>query len=96
MIIDRNWNKKEQTLTISYVDKLGNRQFYKKYLHHFKTYEYDENGDCENWDGRKCKKVYKDTSTYDPNEFDILEFMYEMDKDVLKMLHAQYFTKVYT
>ena len=96
MIIDRNWNKKEQTLTISYVDKLGNRQFYKKYLHHFKTYEYDENGDCENWDGRKCKKVYKDTSTYDPNEFDILEFMYEMDKDVLKMLHAQYFPKVYT
>ena len=39
MIIDRNWNKKEQTLTISYVDKLGNRQFYKKYLH-FQLIEY--------------------------------------------------------
>ena len=96
MIIDRNWNKKEQTLTISYVDKLGNRKFYKKYLHHFKTYEYDENGDCENWDGRKCKKVYKDTMSYEPNEFDILEFMYEMEPDILKMLHAQYFPKVYT
>ena len=25
MIIDRQWNKKEQKLVISYVDKLGNR-----------------------------------------------------------------------
>ena len=30
MIIDRTWNKKEQKLTISYVDKLGKRQFYQK------------------------------------------------------------------
>ena len=39
MIIDRTWNKREQKLTISYVDKQGNRQFYHKYLHHIKTYE---------------------------------------------------------
>jgi len=96
MIIDRQWNAKEQKLVISYCDKLGNRQFYQKYLHHFKTYEYDPEGDCENWDGRKCKKVFKDTTTYKPNEFDILEFLYEMDPEMNKLLHAQYFPKLYT
>lgn len=96
MIIDRQWNKREQKLVISYVDKLGNRQFYTKYLHHIKTYEYDKDGDCENWDGRKCKRVFKDTSTYTPNEFDILEYMYEMDPEINKLFHSQYFPKLYT
>ena len=96
MIINRQWNKKEQKLVISYVDKLGNRQFYQKYLHHIKTYEYDPDGDCLNWDGRKCKKIFKDTLLYQPNDFDILEFMYEMDPEINKMLHTQYFPKLYT
>lgn len=96
MIIDRQWNKKDQKLVISYVDKIGNRQFYQKYLHHFKTYEYDDNGEYLNWDGRKCNRIFKDTQTYEPNEFDILEYMYEMDPEVNKMLHAQYFPKLYT
>ena len=68
MIIDRQWNKKDQKLVISYVDKIGNRQFYQKYLHHFKTYEYDDNGEYLNWDGRKCNRIFKDTQTYEPNE----------------------------
>ena len=95
MIIDRTWNKREQKLTISYVDKQGNRQFYHKYLHHIKTYEYDPNGKYDTWNGKKCSAVYKDTSNYTPNEFDILEFMYELDKPMLDILHAQYFPKLY-
>ena len=95
MIIDRTWNKREQKLTISYVDKQGNRQFYHKYLHHIKTYEYDPNGKYDTWNGKKCSAVYKDTSNYTPNEFDILEFMYELDKSMLDILHAQYFPKLY-
>lgn len=95
MIIDRTWNKREQKLTISYVDKQGNRQFYHKYLHHIKTYEYDSNGKYDTWNGKKCSAVYKDTSNYTPNEFDILEFMYELDKPMLDILHAQYFPKLY-
>lgn len=95
MIIDRTWNKREQKLTISYVDKQGNRQFYHKYLHHIKTYEYDPNGKYDTWNGKKCSAVYKDTSNYIPNEFDILEFMYELDKPMLDILHAQYFPKLY-
>ena len=95
MIIDRTWNKREQKLTISYVDKQGNRQFYHKYLHHIKTYEYDPNGKYDTWNGKKCYAVYKDTSNYTPNEFDILEFMYELDKPMLDILHAQYFPKLY-
>ena len=95
MIIDRTWNKREQKLTISYVDKQGNRQFYHKYLHHIKTYEYDPNGKYDTWNGKKCSAIYKDTSNYTPNEFDILEFMYELDKPMLDILHAQYFPKLY-
>ena len=95
MIIDRTWNKREQKLVITYVDKQGNRQFYQKYLHHIKTYEYDPNGKFETWNGRKCSAVYKDTTQYSPNEFDILEFMYELDKNILDLLHAQYFPKLY-
>ena len=54
--------KKEQKLTISYIDKLGNRKFFTKHLHHIKTYEYDANGEFETWDGKRCNKVFKDTS----------------------------------
>jgi DNA polymerase elongation subunit (family B) len=95
MILDRTWNKNEQKLVISYIDKEGNRQFYQKYFHHFKTYEYDENGDVDTWDGKKARKVYKDTTNYTPNEFDILEFMYELPEDLNKVMHAQYFPKLY-
>lgn len=96
MILDKTWNRKEQKLTISYIDKLGNRQFYSKYLHHIKTYEYDEDGEFETWDGKRCNKVYKDTSNYIPNEFDILEFMYELPKDLLDVFHTPNFSKIYT
>ena len=30
MILDRTWNKREQKLVISYIDKEGNRKFYQK------------------------------------------------------------------
>lgn len=95
MILDRTWNKKEQKLIISYIDKLGNRQFYQKYLHHIKSYEYDPEGEFETWDGKRCNKVFKDTLNYTPNEFDLLEFQYELPEDLNKTLHAQYFPKIY-
>ena len=53
MILDRSWNKKDKKLVISYIDKMGNRQFYQKYFHHIKTYEYDDNGEFETWNGRR-------------------------------------------
>ena len=90
MILDRTWNKKEQKITISYIDKLGNRQFYSKYLHHIKSYEYDKDGDLETWNGKKCKKVFKDTTQYTPNEFDILEFY----MNYLKILMIFYMLKI--
>ena len=96
MILDRTWNKKEQKLVISYIDKLGNRQFYQKYLHHIKSYEYNPNGDLETWDGKKCSKIYKDTLDYKPNDFELLEYMYELPEDLRQSLHAQYFPKIYS
>ena len=96
MILDRTWNKRDQKLTISYIDKLGNRKFYAKHLHRIKSYEYDSQGEFETWNGRRCNKVFKDTINYVPNEFDILEFMYELPKDLNTEMHAQYFPKLYT
>lgn len=96
MILDRSFNQKNQQLTITYVDKFGNRQHYQKYLHHIKTYEYDENGEFTTWDGRRCTKVFKDSSTYKPTEFDILEFMYELPEDLKKQMGATYSPKLYT
>lgn len=96
MILDRTWNKKEQRLTLSYIDKNGMRQFYSKHLHHIKSYEYDRNGDLETWNGKKCRKIYKDTTNYSPNTFELLEYMYELPEDLNKALHAQYFPKIYT
>lgn len=96
MILDRTWNKREQKLVVSYIDKAGNRQFYQRYLHHIKTYEYDKDGDLETWNGKKCIKIYKNTQEYEPNEFDILEYLYELPKDTLKSFRAQNFPKLYT
>lgn len=97
MIIDRTWNKNEQKLTISYVNKNGGREFFQRYLHHIKTYEYaDKDGKYDTWNGRKCNQIFKDTHDYQPNEFDLLEFMYELPKDINTALHAQYFPKLYT
>ena len=96
MILDRSFNQKNQQLTITYIDKAGNRQYFQKYLHHIKTYEYDENGEFMTWDGKRCNKVYKDSTTYKPNEFDILEFMYELPEDLQKQLHATNSPKLYT
>ena len=96
MILDRSWNKFEKKLIISYIDKQGRRQFYQKYLHHIKTYEYDANGEFDTWNGKKCTKVYKDTTDYSPNEFDLLEYMYELPKDLNDAFHAQNFPRVYT
>lgn len=95
MIIDRGWNKYERKLSISYVDKLGNRQLYEKNLHHWRTYEYADDGQYNTWNGKKCNKVYKDSETYRPNEFDILEYMYEMDPQVLSQLKAINNPKIY-
>lgn len=98
MIIDRTWNKYEQKLTISYIDKNGNRAFWNKYLHHIKTYEYDDNGKLDTWDGKKCNEIFKDAKSYSPNEFDILELLYEMkktDPEMLENFHAQRFPKCY-
>jgi len=96
MILDQTWNKKEQKLIISYIDKQGKRQFYQKYLHHIKSYEYAKDGEFETWDGKKCNKIFKDTLNYTPNDFEILEYLYELPKDLLDVMHGQYFPRLYS
>ena len=96
MLLDLTWNRYKRELNISYIAKNGTRQFYTKSLNYIKTYEYDEHGEFETWNGRRCRAVFKPTTTYIPNDFDILEYMYNLPSDVNKAMHAQYFPKLYT
>lgn len=96
MILDRTWNKYNRQLVISYTDKDGNKQFFSKTLRYIGAYEYDENGEYETWNGRRANKIYKDTSKYIPNEFNILEYLYELPENIRKKFEAQYFPKLYS
>lgn len=96
MIIDRTWNKYNQQLSISYLDEKGNRKMWQRYLHHISTYEYDKDGDMMTWDGKKCRKVFKDSTQYSPNEFDMLEFIYNLDDETKKEFEAMRFPRLYT
>ena len=95
MIIDRTWNKKDQKYTISYIDKNGNRAIWQKYLHHWATYEYDDNGKYDTWNNKKCNKIFKESSQYNPNEFDQLEFIYNLPKELYNEISALRFPRVY-
>ena len=95
MIIDRTWNKRERKMIVSYLDKNGNRAFYTKYFHHFATYENNPNGKYTTWEGKPCEKVFKDTATYSPNEFDVLEWIYQLPDDIKKEIQAMRFPRVY-
>ena len=52
MIIDRSWNKQTQNYVISYLDDHGNRKMWNRYMHHWTTYEFDENG--KRWSSTMC------------------------------------------
>lgn len=95
MILDKTWNKKDRKLIVSYIDKQGNRKFWQKHLHHIKTYEYDTNGAYDTWNGKKCNKIFKDTTNYAPNQFDELELFYELPDEIKSQFYAQNFPKVY-
>ena len=96
MIIDRTWIKKDNRYVISYIDKDGKRAFYQKYFSHWSTYEYDDNGLLDTWNGKKCNKVFKDANSYTPNEFDELEFMYKLPKELLEEFKASRTGRLYT
>ena len=64
-------------------------------MHHWKTYEYDPNGKCLTWDEKKCNVVFKDATKYQPNEFDQLEFLYNLPKDIYDEVMAMRFPRLY-
>ena len=94
MILNKTWNKKEQKLTISYINKQGGREFFSRYLSFVTGYEYSDNGEFETWDGKRCTKIWKDTSKNVPTEFELLEYMYELDEGIRNNLFAQNFPKI--
>lgn len=99
MIIDRTWNKRTQNYVVSYIDKDGNRKLWNKYMHHWLTYEYDDNGKLDTWDDRKCSKIFKNSAEYSPCEFDQLEMLYGLEKtdpELLSEFHAARAPRTYT
>lgn len=104
MIIDRIWNKYDQKLTVSYLDENGKRKMWSKYLHHIKSYQYadpdkGEKWDYDTWNHKKCAKIYRDSTKYKPNEFDLLEILYETkntDPEFYKDINTAYPTRLYT
>ena len=95
MIIDRFWLRKNQTYYIFYLDENGNRKCYSKQMHHWKTYEYNPNGKKFTWNEKRCDVVFKDASKYQPNEFDQLEFLYNLPEDIYKEVMAMRFPRIY-
>lgn len=102
MILSRIWNKKERQLEVSYLDENGMRRLYKKPIRFWKTYEYNEDGEFDTWDNRKASIIYKDSATYNPTEFDILELLFAMEhgtkgeQELLKQFYAQNQIRLYT
>lgn len=90
MILDRTWNKRDKKLSISYITKEGKRDFITKYLSYIPSYEYDPDGEYDTWDGQKAKRVNKKTSEYNPNTFDILEYIYNNKEEFAPLFENNY------
>lgn len=97
MIIERSWNSYKRALDISYIDSNGQRKMWSKQYEFIKTYKYDDDGTLHTWNGKKCRVSYEKSDKYRPNEFDMLEMIFELDdKNFVNELHRPYTPKVYT
>ncbi len=92
MILDIDYSKYNHKLTISYVNERGNKSFLETNTSRFKTYFFDEEGEFENWDGRKCSLKYTDQ----PSKFDIKTCINEMSQERQDLIMQKKFPNLYT
>lgn len=92
MILDYDYSYKRREMSISYVDERGYKKLIKRNVDRFKTYRYDDHGDLDTWNGRKCVTAW----TNKPSKFDIKTWIRELDKRDQDLIMGRVFPRVYT
>ena len=92
MILDYDYSYKRREMSISYVDERGYKKLIKRNVDRFKTYRYDDNGDLDAWNGRKCVTAW----TNKPSKFDIKTWIRELNKRDQGLIMGRVFPRVYT
>lgn len=92
MILDYSYNKRDKLFKISYIDGSGHKKFLEYNAGKFKSYEFNDEGEYTNWDGRKCDISYINN----PSSFDIKTFITELPDADKKLLSNSTFPKLYT
>lgn len=92
MILDYDYSYKRREMSISYVDERGYKKLIKRNVDRFKTYRYDDNGDLDAWNGRKCVTAW----TNKPSKFDIKTWIRELNKRDQDLITGRVFPRVYT
>ena len=92
MILDYNFSSRQKRLDISYIEDNGQKQVLSFNVSRFKTYYYTPSGKYDNWDGAKCNVRW----TEKPSNFDLFEYMAELDPKYKALLAKKTFPKLYT
>ena len=93
MILDYDYNRENKQFSISFIKQDGNKEIlHFDNIQKFITYYPTPTGRFTNWDGAKCDIKY----TYNPNKFDIKEFIYNLSEDVQSKIDGRTFPKLYT
>lgn len=92
MILDYDYSYKRREMSISYVDERGYKKLIKRNVDRFKTYRYDDCGDLDTWNGRKCVTAW----TNKPSKFDIKTWIRELNKRDQDLIMGRVFPRVYT
>lgn len=92
MILDYDYSYKRREMSISYVDERGYKKLIKRNVDRFKTYRYDDDGDLDTWNGRKCVTAW----TNKPSKFDIKTWIRELNKRDQDLIMGRVFPRVYT
>lgn len=92
MILDYDYSYKRREMSISYVDERGYKKLIKRNVDRFKTYRYDDSGDLDTWNGRKCVTAW----TNKPSKFDIKTWIRELNKRDQDLIMGRVFPRVYT
>lgn len=92
MILDYHFSKKRQEFTISYIKENGAKALLKYNVGRFRSYYETDNGQFENWNGKRCAVRWTDK----PEWCDILTFLKELPDKDRKLLLQKVNPKLYT
>ena len=92
MILDQNYSKNQKKLTISYINDDGLKSFLEFNISRFKTYYHTPSGKYTDWGGARCDEKWTDS----PSQFDIMNYIYNLDDKYKKLLSNKTFPRMYS